>query len=69
MMEKGGDIDTFNLLTKNSRLKGFWLVKHKHANIPTMMDGAVSPSSAMVLMEEHTPPPGSLFARGWTRPP
>ena len=22
----------------------------------------------MVLMEEHTPPPGSLFARGWTRP-
>jgi hypothetical protein len=27
----------------------------------------------MVLMEEHTPPPGAssqgVFARGWTRPP
>ena len=23
--------------TKNSRLEGFWLAKHKHTNIPTMM--------------------------------
>jgi len=24
--------------TKNSRSEGFWLVKHKHSNIPTMME-------------------------------
>jgi hypothetical protein len=23
----------------------------------------------MVLMDKHTAPPGSLFARGWKRPP
>jgi hypothetical protein len=24
--------------TKNSRLEGFWLAKHKNTNIPTMME-------------------------------
>jgi hypothetical protein len=24
--------------TKNSRLEGFWLAKHKHTNIPSMME-------------------------------
>ena len=47
--------------TKNSRSEGFLLAKllkhtaHKHPH----HDGAVSPSSAMFLMEEHTPPPGA----------
>jgi len=36
---------------KNSRSKGFWLAKHKHTNIPTMM-------------EPFSPP---ARGRGWTR--
>ena len=35
--------------TKNSRLEGFWLAKHKHANMPTMM--------------EPFPPPAAWFWR------
>jgi hypothetical protein len=38
---------------------------HKHPH----HDGAVSPSSAMVFDGGTYPTPGSLFARGWTRPP
>ena len=57
--------DVFNSLTaksvlkgtKNSRSEGFLLAKHKHTNIPHH-DGAISLSSGMVLMDEHTPPPG-----------
>jgi hypothetical protein len=52
--------------TKNSRSEGFLLAKllkhtaHKHPH----HDGAVSPSSAMFFMEEHTPPPGASFCKG-----
>ncbi len=47
--------------TKNSLSEGFWLTKasltqaHKHPH----HDGAVCPSSDMVLLAEHTPPPGA----------
>ena len=47
--------------TKNSLLEGFWLAKasktqaHKHPH----HDGAVCPSSSMVLFAKHTPPPGA----------
>ena len=57
--------------TKNSRSEGFLLAKllkhtaHKHPH----HDGAVSPSSAMVFDGGTYPTPGSLFGRGWTRPP
>jgi hypothetical protein len=49
---------------KNSHSEGFLLAKqlkhtaHKHHH----HDGAVCPSSGMVLMEEHTPPPGASFS-------
>jgi hypothetical protein len=42
---------------KNSRSERFWLAKHKHTNIPTMM--CRFPSSVMVSMDKHTPPPGA----------
>jgi len=43
---------------KNSRLEGFWLAKHKpQAHKPPHHDGAISPSSGMVLSVELTPPP------------
>jgi hypothetical protein len=38
---------------KNSHSEGFWLAKHKHTNIPTMME-LFPPSSGMVLIDEHT---------------
>ena len=41
---------------KNSRLEGFLLAKHKHTNIPTMME-QFAPFSGMVLLVEHTLPP------------
>ncbi len=47
--------------TKNSRSEDFLLAKqlkhtvHKHHH----HDGAISPSSAMVLIDEHTRPPGA----------
>ena len=55
---------------KNSRLERFWLAKHKHTNIPTMME-LFSPPAAWFLWTyiPHYRTPGSLFARGWTRPP
>jgi hypothetical protein len=31
--------------TKNSRLEGFWLAKHKDTNIPTMMEPFSSPAA------------------------
>ena len=47
--------------TKNSHSEGFLLEKHlKHtAHNHHHHDAAVCPSSGMVLMEEHTPPPGA----------
>ena len=46
---------------KNFRSEGFLLAKHlKHtAHKHHHHDGAVCPSSGMVLMEEHTQPPGA----------
>ena len=46
---------------KNSHLEGFLLAKHlKHtAHKHHHHDGAVFPSSAMVLLDERTPPPGA----------
>jgi hypothetical protein len=31
--------------TKNSRLECFWLAKHKHTNIPTMMEPFPPPAA------------------------
>jgi hypothetical protein len=44
--------------TKNSRLEGVLVAKHlKHtAHKHNHHDGAVCPSSGMVLLDEHTPP-------------
>ena len=53
--------------TKNSRSEGFWLAKHKHINIPTMMEPV--PPSAAWFWWTKIPHPRSLFARGWTRLP
>ncbi len=46
---------------KNSHLEGFLLAKHlKHtAHKHHHHDGTVFPSSAMVLLDERTPPPGA----------
>ena len=54
----GGGLTPKSVLarTKNSRAEGLWLAKntsHKHPH----HDGAVFPSSGMVLMEENTSPP------------
>ena len=43
---------------KNSRSKDFWLAKHTAHKYPHH-DGAVFPSSGMVLFTERTPPPGA----------
>jgi hypothetical protein len=32
--------------TKNSRSEGFWLAKHNHTNIPTMMEPFPPPAAA-----------------------
>jgi hypothetical protein len=58
--------------TKNSRSEGILLAKHlKHtAHKHHHHVGAVCPSSGMVLLDEHTPPPGSLrkgLAKGCRR--
>jgi len=63
------DDKTFNSLTaksvpaetNNSRLEVFLLAKHlKHtAQKHHHHDRAVFPSSGMVLLDEHTPPPGT----------
>ena len=47
--------------TKNSRSEGVLLAKHlKHtAHKNNHHDGAVCPYSGMVLLDEHTPPPGA----------
>ena len=46
---------------KNSRSEGFLLAQHlKHtAHKHQHHDEAVCPSSGMVLLDEHTPPPGA----------
>ena len=46
---------------KNFCSEGFLLAKHlKHtAHKHHHHDGAVCPSSGMVLLDEHTPPPGA----------
>jgi len=46
---------------KNSHSEGFLLAIHlKHtAHKHHHHDGAVCPSSGMVLLDEHTPPPGA----------
>jgi len=51
--------------TKNSRSEGFLLEKHlKHtAHKHHHHDGAVCLSSNIVLLDEHTPPPGA-YAKG-----
>ena len=56
---------------KYSRSEGFLLAKHlKHtAHKHHHHDGAFCPSSGMVLLDEHTPPPGSLCIWGWPRSP
>jgi hypothetical protein len=48
----------FNSLTAQCIPAGTKLAKHTLHKHPHH-DGAVSPSSGMVLMEEHTPPPGA----------
>jgi hypothetical protein len=53
--------------TKNSRLEGFWLAKHKNTNIPTMMEPFSPPVAWFYGRTYNTP--GRLFTRGWTRPP
>ena len=47
--------------TKNSRSEGFLLAKHlkRTAHKHHHHDGAVYPSSGMVLLDEHTLPPGA----------
>ena len=47
--------------SKNSRSEGVLLAKHlKHtAHKNNHHDGAVCPYSGMVLLDEHTPPPGA----------
>ena len=53
--------------TKNSCSEGFLLTKHKHTNIPTMMEPF--PLQRHGFDGRAYPTPGSLFGRGWTRPP
>ena len=53
--------------TKNSRSEGFLLAKHKHTNIPTLMEPFSSPAAWFWWMS--IPTPGSLRGRGRTRPP
>jgi hypothetical protein len=53
--------------TKNSRSEGFWLAKHKHINIPTMMEPF--PPSAAWFWWTKIPHPQSLFKGGWMRLP
>ena len=41
--------------TKNSRLEGFWLAKHKDANIPTMMEPFSPPAAWLWWTSVHHP--------------
>ena len=52
---------------KISCLEGCWQAKHKHTNIPTMME-PISPPGAWFWWMKILHP-GSLFAWGWTRLP
>jgi hypothetical protein len=45
-------------------LEGILLAKHKHINIPTMME-PFSPQAAWFDGQKYRTP-GSFFARGWT---
>ena len=47
--------------TKNSRAEGFFASKtpETHSSQTPPHYGAVCPSSDMVLLDEHTPPPGA----------
>jgi len=49
--------------TKNSRLEGFLLAKHKDTNIPTMIELQWHGFDGQAYTT-----PGSLRGRGWTRP-
>jgi hypothetical protein len=41
--------------TKNSRLEGFWLAKHKNTNIPTMMEPFSPPAAWFWWTSVHHP--------------
>ena len=51
---------------KSSLSEGFWLAKHKHTSIPIMTSH--SPLQRHGFDGHKYRTPGSLFARGWTRP-